>query len=60
MTRPRWCSVPSRSTRRLCPDGGSDLEAAVLAVLDGEVQASVDDGRLTLTNGDLGLVYAGS
>jgi heat shock protein HslJ len=48
---------PIATTRMACSPDAMDLEASVLAVLDGEVAAEVDGGSLTLTKGDAGLVY---
>ncbi len=48
---------PIATTKMACSPAAMDLEAQVLAVLDGEVQASTADGQLTLTNGDTALTY---
>jgi heat shock protein HslJ len=48
---------PIATTRMACSPDAMDLEASVLAVLQGEVTAAVDGDSLTLTNGDAGLVY---
>jgi heat shock protein HslJ len=48
---------PIATTKMACEPAASEVEAAVLAVLDGEVDASVDGDQLTLTKGDAGLVY---
>jgi heat shock protein HslJ len=41
---------PIATTRMACPEGAMDLEAHVLAVLDGEVTYTIDGDVLTLTN----------
>lgn len=48
---------PLATTRMMCPEGGSDVEAQVLAVLDGEVQVELDGDSLTLTKGDQALGF---
>jgi heat shock protein HslJ len=48
---------PLATTRMLCPDGGSDVEAQVLAVLDGEVQVELDGDQLILSKGDRALGF---
>jgi heat shock protein HslJ len=48
---------PLATTRMMCPEGGSDVEAQVLAVLDGEVEVERDGDSLTLTKGDQALGF---
>jgi heat shock protein HslJ len=48
---------PLAITKMLCPDGGSEVEAQVLTVLDGEVQVELDGDQLTLTKGDQALGF---
>jgi heat shock protein HslJ len=43
-----------------CPGGASQLEAQVVAVLDGKVAYTIDGDQLTLVNGGNGLVYTAS
>lgn len=51
---------PLALTRMACPGGGSEVEAAVMAVLDGEVQVVIDGDSLTLTKGAKALGYRAS
>ncbi|HRW36562.1 MAG TPA: META domain-containing protein, partial [Aquihabitans sp.] len=48
---------PIATTKMACEGGGSEVEASVLGVLDGEVALAVDGDQLTVTKGDAGLVY---
>lgn len=49
---------PVATTRKACADRtGRQTEAAVLAVLQGDVDWSISQKTLTLTHGDNGLVY---
>jgi heat shock protein HslJ len=48
---------PLATTRMACPEGGSDVEAQVLAVLEGEVEVDLDGDQLTLTKGDRALGF---
>lgn len=48
---------PMRLTNMACKGEPQAVEAAVLAVLDGEVPFAIDGAQLTLTNGGQGLVY---
>jgi heat shock protein HslJ len=49
---------PVMTTKMACADdAGRQTEAAVLAVLDGDVTWSITEKTLTLTKGDQGLVY---
>lgn len=52
--------APIALTKMACPGGGSALEAQVTAVLDGEVDYTIDGDTLTITNGTNGLVYQAS
>jgi heat shock protein HslJ len=49
--------TPLRTTRRACAGADAEVEAAVLATLDGELDYALDGDRLTLDQGDRGLVY---
>ena len=49
-----------RVTLMACEGDGAPVEASVLAVLDGEVEVSIDGQVLTLTNGGQGLQYRAS
>jgi heat shock protein HslJ len=52
---------PIRLTRMACTDpNGSEVEAAVLAVLEGQPSYTIDSDLLTLTSGEQGLVYRAS
>lgn len=51
---------PIALTKMACPGAGSELEATVTKVLDGEVDYTVDGDALTITNGSSGLVYRAS
>ncbi|MHB1137367.1 MAG: META domain-containing protein [Microthrixaceae bacterium] len=48
------------STRMACEDDAMTVEAAVTAVIDGEVTFSIDGDRLTLTKGTSSLTYVGA
>jgi heat shock protein HslJ len=48
---------PPALTRRRCADEAMDVEGAVVAVLDGEVSASLEADRLTLESDDAGLSF---
>ncbi|MEZ5183498.1 MAG: META domain-containing protein [Acidimicrobiales bacterium] len=48
---------PIATTKMACEGGGSEVEASVLGVLDGEVALAVEGDQLTITTGDSGLVY---
>lgn len=48
---------PIAITKMFCEGAAGEVEASVLAVLDGEVQVERDGEQLTLTKGDAGLVY---
>jgi len=49
---------PLALTKRACADpSAAGVEAAVTAVLQGEVAYALEGRQLTLTNGDQGLVY---
>jgi heat shock protein HslJ len=50
---------PLALTRMACPGDGDRVEAAVMAVLQGEVGYSIESGTLTITAGDRGLMYTG-
>jgi heat shock protein HslJ len=53
--------APVVTTKMACvDDAGQQTEAAVLAVLDGDVTWSITEQNLTLTKGDRGLVYRGA
>lgn len=43
---------PPALTRRRCDDAAMEVERAVVGLLDGEVAASIEDDRLTLTSPD--------
>ncbi|HEX7134084.1 MAG TPA: META domain-containing protein [Iamia sp.] len=43
---------PPNLTRRRCDDAAMEVEAAVVATLDGEVTASIEEDRLTLTSSE--------
>lgn len=45
---------PPALTRRGCPGPGAEVEATLVALLDGEVASEITEQRLTLTNGDRG------
>jgi heat shock protein HslJ len=47
-------------TRMACEGGGTELENIVLAVLDGETSAVIDDETLVVTKGDQSLVFHAS
>jgi heat shock protein HslJ len=47
---------PIATTRMACDDASMEVEAHVLAVLDGTALYEIEAGVLTLTNGDTGLV----
>ena len=51
---------PLATTRMACEGDRGTVETLVLTVLDGEVAAEVTADRLTLTNGDRGLVFQAS
>lgn len=51
---------PMQLTMMACEGDAAAVEAAVVAVLDGEVAYEIDGGRLTLTNGSDGLGYQAS
>lgn len=51
--------APMAMTRMACEDAGTMLENQVTKVLDGEVLYTIEGNTLTITNGDLGLVYEG-
>ncbi|MGN6695057.1 MAG: META domain-containing protein [Aquihabitans sp.] len=51
---------PIALTRMACPGGASQLEAQVVAVLDGKVAYTIDGEQLTIVNGGNGLVYTAS
>lgn len=48
---------PLALTKMACDDARMQLEAAVVAVLDGTVGVAIEAGTLTLTSGDRGLAY---
>jgi heat shock protein HslJ len=49
---------PVRMTKRSCVDDDAEsVQAAVVAVLDGDVTFTIEGSRLTLTKGDQGLMY---
>ena len=49
---------PVATTRKACADrAGRETEAAVLAVLEGDVDWAISEKTLTLTRGDNGLVF---
>jgi heat shock protein HslJ len=50
--------APATTTKMACADrSGRETEAAVLGVLDGDVEWSITEQTLTLTKGDRGLLY---
>lgn len=51
---------PLRTTMKFCEGPEGDVEAAVVAVLDGEVEYSIDGDQLTLTKGEQTLTYRAS
>ena len=51
---------PMRLTMMACDGEAGTVEAAVLAVLDGEVEMAIDSKTLTLTKGDKGLMFTAS
>lgn len=51
---------PLRLTKMACDGAAAEVEAAVTAVLDGEVQLGVEGDRLTIEKGARGLVYRAS
>ena len=48
---------PMRLTKMACQGEGPTVEAAVVAVLDGEVEYTIEGLQLSITNGEQGLVY---
>jgi heat shock protein HslJ len=48
---------PLALTRMSCGDDASTVEAAVVGVLDGEVEVAIDGATLTITRGDQALGY---
>lgn len=48
---------PLGMTRMFCEGSGSETEAVVTTVLDGEVELALDGDLLTITKGDQGLTY---
>jgi heat shock protein HslJ len=48
---------PLALTRMACPGAAAEVEATVLAVLDGDVEVAVDGDQLTVAKGDAALVY---
>jgi len=48
---------PLRLTRMACVGDGGQVEAAVVAVIDGDVEFTIEGDRLTLTKAQSGLVY---
>jgi heat shock protein HslJ len=51
---------PVATTKMACPPPASEVEQAVLRVLDGQVDVTVDGTTATLTNGEHGLVLTSS
>jgi heat shock protein HslJ len=49
--------TPGPLTRKMCSDDAMQVEQQVIGVLDGEITYTIDGSTLTLTNGDLGLVF---
>jgi heat shock protein HslJ len=49
--------TPGPLTRKMCSDDAMQVEQQVIGVLDGEITYAIDGSTLTLTNGDLGLVF---
>ena len=52
--------TPVAATRMACEQEAMDVEAAVTAVLDGDVTFTIEGDRLTLTKGSDSLTYAGA
>lgn len=48
---------PMRMTKMACEGDATSVENSVVAVLDGEVDYTIEGLQITLTNGDQGLVY---
>jgi heat shock protein HslJ len=48
---------PMRLTKMACVGDAGEVEATVVAVLDGDVEFAIEGDRLTLTKGTNGLVY---
>ena len=51
---------PMRLTKMACSGGATSVETAVVTVLDGEVDFTIEGSTLTLTNSDQGLTYRAS